>query len=335
MPSRRASAAKSKANSEDAAAPRYHTKTYEKHTPAFKFMSGRLFSNIFIFLGAVVTAVYVERHFRAKGVTLASVDAHYADAEFVAKECASPMPATPCYTQQCGRFVLDDIISVEDVKALRTLASDIMQVSPGGSGGPTILDLHSGALSYKESFINVYPVLKKRDIAIADHPGFEVYRRTRERVQQQLEKAFAVSDLYLTKPTFFSRITNKTALTEHDEYWHDHVDRVTYGSFDYTCLLYLSTYSQHFEGGRFAFNDKDWTTQKHTMFVEPVKGRLSCFTSGLENSHRVEQVTAGTRMALTYGFTCKQAQSIADPSGDAATTDAAVPDHIEQPKTEA
>ena len=82
----------------------------------------------------------------------------------------------------------------------------------------------------------------------------------------------------------------KTALTEHDEYWHEHVDRITYGSFDYTCLLYLSTYNEDFEGGRFAFADQDWTTQKHMTHVEPVQGRLSCFTSGSENKHRVEPV---------------------------------------------
>jgi hypothetical protein len=127
------------------------------------------------------------------------------------------MPASPCYAKECGRFVVDGVVASDDVAALRALASDIMQVSPGGSGGPTILDLHSGrssatcqlgrtapsrpdlcdvpfviqfqvslpfysflvllgALSYKESFINVYPVLKKRDIDIAKHPGFDVYK---------------------------------------------------------------------------------------------------------------------------------------------------------------
>lgn len=36
------------------------------------------------------------------------------------------------------------------------------------------------------------------------------------------------SSIYLTYPTFFSRITNETAKTIHDEYWHPHVDKVIY-----------------------------------------------------------------------------------------------------------
>lgn len=32
--------------------------------------------------------------------------------------------------------------------------------------------------------------------------------------------------LYLTHPTFFSRLTNAPAKTVHDEYWHPHVDKV-------------------------------------------------------------------------------------------------------------
>lgn len=34
------------------------------------------------------------------------------------------------------------------------------------------------------------------------------------------------SKIFLTQPTFFSRITNETAKNIHDEYWHSHVDRV-------------------------------------------------------------------------------------------------------------
>ena len=34
------------------------------------------------------------------------------------------------------------------------------------------------------------------------------------------------SNLYLTSPTFFSRLTNATAKNIHDEYWHEHVDKV-------------------------------------------------------------------------------------------------------------
>lgn len=38
--------------------------------------------------------------------------------------------------------------------------------------------------------------------------------------------------------------------------------------------------------------------------VQPREGRVSVFTSGIENKHYVEKVTSGVRYALTMGFTC-------------------------------
>lgn len=38
--------------------------------------------------------------------------------------------------------------------------------------------------------------------------------------------------------------------------------------------------------------------------IEPREGRVSVFTSGVENKHFVTPVTSGTRYALTMGFTC-------------------------------
>lgn len=51
----------------------------------------------------------------------------------------------------------------------------------------------------------------------------------RQRIQQRIAQAFGISSasMYLTKPTFFSRINNTEAKTTHDEYWHPHVDKVS------------------------------------------------------------------------------------------------------------
>lgn len=53
-------------------------------------------------------------------------------------------------------------------------------------------------------------------------------RDVRQRVQLAIAQAFGISasSLYLTKPTFFSRINSTEARTAHDEYWHAHVDKV-------------------------------------------------------------------------------------------------------------
>lgn len=50
----------------------------------------------------------------------------------------------------------------------------------------------------------------------------------KSKIQHTVAHSFGVDmdRIYLTKPTFFSRMTNKTAKTIHDEYWHPHVDKV-------------------------------------------------------------------------------------------------------------
>ncbi|KAJ0060478.1 hypothetical protein NL108_013406 [Boleophthalmus pectinirostris] len=88
---------------------------------------------------------------------------------------------------------------------------------------------------------------------------FQLYRDVRRRIQETIAHTFALDEnlLFLTKPTFFSRINSTEAKTQHDEYWHPHIDKVTYGSFDYTSLLYLADYGSDFTGGRFIFMDQD------------------------------------------------------------------------------
>ena len=56
-------------------------------------------------------------------------------------------------------------------------------------------------------------------------------RHVKEKIHDAISKEFNVSHdkLYLTKPTFFSRMDTKAAKTPHDEYWHPHIDKVRAG----------------------------------------------------------------------------------------------------------
>lgn len=193
----------------------------------------------------------------------------------------------------------------------------------GGAGGATILDLHSGALSFGRQFVDVYRAAKGTKKTVMSETDLAAYAAAADTVKGAVQNAYNASPIHLTKPTFFSRITSKPAVTEHDEYWHSHVDKSTYGSFDYTCLLYLSDYGHNgnFTGGQFVFEDKG-----APGIVEPRYGRVSCFTSGAENPHHVEHVTSGTRLALTIAFTCNSTHAIPQPSTRAATTGAAIPE---------
>uniref|UniRef100_A0A3B3D3Q5 2-oxoglutarate and iron dependent oxygenase domain containing 3 n=1 Tax=Oryzias melastigma TaxID=30732 RepID=A0A3B3D3Q5_ORYME len=185
-----------------------------------------------------------------------------------------------CTPQKCGRVVTDGVVTREEALA-------------------SILDLHSGALSMGKQFVNIY---RWEGVSVSNVRG---------RIQAAIAEAFGLDPelMYLTKPTFFSRINSTAARTQHDEYWHPHIDKVTYGSFDYTSLLYLSDYGSDFTGGRFIFMDHN-----ANRTVEPRTGRVSFFSSGSENLHRVEKVTWGTRYAITVSFTCDPEHAISDPA---------------------
>ena len=77
-------------------------------------------------------------------------------------------------------------------------------------------------------------------------------RSVKDKVKAAVASHFNLdnSKLFLSHPTFFSELTAVPAVTPHDEYWHDHIDKETYPSFHYTSLLYLSEYKRDFTGGR-------------------------------------------------------------------------------------
>ncbi|XP_031164508.1 urotensin-2 receptor 2 [Sander lucioperca] len=215
-----------------------------------------------------------------------------------------------CTPVKCGRAVTDGVVTREEAQILRRLAERGLALA-GSEGGASILDLHSGALSMGKQFVNIYRYFGDQVRDVFTQEDFQLYRNVRGRIQAVIAETFGLDPtlMYLTKPTFFSRINSTTAKTQHDEYWHPHIDKVTYGSFDYTSLLYLSDYGTDFTGGRFIFMD-----QNNNRTVEPRAGRVSFFSSGTENLHRVEKVTWGTRYAITVSFTCDPAHAIADPA---------------------
>ncbi|KAI8500077.1 2-oxoglutarate and iron-dependent oxygenase domain-containing protein 3 [Branchiostoma belcheri] len=162
-----------------------------------------------------------------------------------------------------------------------------------------------------DSFINLYEMMKRSNHKIVfSEDDFSLYRKVKNRIRSAIAAEFGIEQerLHLTHPTFFSRMTTKPAKTVHDEYWHPHIDKETYGSFDYTSLLYLSDYGSDFTGGRFVFVDKEANST-----VEPRTGRVSFFTSGSENLHFVEKLASGTRFAITVSFSCDKKHAIDDP----------------------
>lgn len=213
-----------------------------------------------------------------------------------------------CVPKTCGRYVTDKLVTEMEALTLLDMAKKGFAFG-GSSGGASILDIHSGALSYKDKFVNMHTIKEANNLF---NPEFiNTYKTVKEKIQHAIAELFQIepNNLFLTHPTFFSKLTNAEPKTSHDKYWLVHIDKETYESFHYTALLYLSDYGADFKGGRFIF--KDIPSNKT---VEPKLGRVSMFTSGGENVHFVERVTTGTRYAITISFTCDIKSSINVPT---------------------
>lgn len=206
-----------------------------------------------------------------------------------------------CLPKKCGRFVTDAIITDQESLELRLLAENIFSlIEP--SGGVAIFDLITGALSNGSQFINFYKLMSNDGNYSIPKEKFNIFETIKDKIINSIAISFGISAnrIHLTRPAFFTRITSKPDRTLNDQYWHEHVDRNTYDGFVYTSLLYLATFNQHFNGGRFIFLDAN----NKNITVEPRFGRVLFFTSGSENRHLVEKVTNGQRFALTIPFTC-------------------------------
>ena len=182
-------------------------------------------------------------------------------------------------------------------------------------------------------------------------PAHRLVQDLQDRARRQIEDDFLLnSEENISRPLIFNSGAMLTRLkAEHvvDEwevnpnhvYWNAHVDKANIASYDYSALLYLNTHVESpppgstnqgqeqmstaftnapahsaingdlgfFEGGEFAFIDED-----ADRVVQPLAGRLVTFSSGLENLHRVEQVTRGTRYVLAMWFTCSEAHRYKD-----------------------
>ena len=240
---------------------------------------------------------------------------------------------SPAAADRCGRIVLDDFASADEVAALAAIAARGMRLG-GGAGGPTILDLVSGALSYKDKFVDVWAAFNSTGQPAFRRRELRVYQAVTERVAEVAARTFGVSGLHLTSPCFFSRISaDKPPTIPNDEYWHSHIDAQQYGSFVYTALLYLSEHERDFEGGELHFlppgRGRSYAAgaggaaaaDAPVARVRPSKGRLVLFTSGAEHPHRVTQVTRGTRLTLTIPFTCSPEAAVGDLLARAAPDD--------------
>lgn len=214
----------------------------------------------------------------------------------------------------CGRRIIDDTFSEDDMEKLQVLVEKGM-AQREAPGGPTILDMNTGYIRDTNGLDNLFA--KENDIY--SEADFALYGKVILQLRNSVVEVFNLSfPLYFTAPTFFTRIDAREpweAREIHDEYWHIHADMNNTEHYQYSGLLYLSTYDEDFTGGRLRFiRDDDSCAASENgaiddadadaeLIVEPLKGRLAIFSSGAENPHHVEKVKTGQRFVLSFWFT--------------------------------
>ncbi|XP_018397403.1 PREDICTED: 2-oxoglutarate and iron-dependent oxygenase domain-containing protein 3-like [Cyphomyrmex costatus] len=179
-----------------------------------------------------------------------------------------------CVPEKCGRVVTDKLVSTTEADILLKVAKSGLYWSES-DGGANIVLLYSGAFSKDQGFVNIYASEVKK---IFNSLDTAIYKVVETKIQHAVARNFGrdINKVYLNKLLFFSRMTNKSAKTIDDEYWHPHVDKELYESLHYTVLLYLSDFNKDFEGGRFIFMDKNGVNTT----VEPRKANTDDASTG-------------------------------------------------------
>lgn len=156
-----------------------------------------------------------------------------------------------------------------------------------------------------------------------------LYVRFIERMRRAIAFEYGL-ELGAIRPrqTFVSRIIGHPDMSRKRDL---HADEASFGQYHYSAVLYLSTHGEDFEGGRFIFSDPppsdDQQRRGAPSSVEVVKGRALSpveptvgsavlFSSGWENMHFVEPLTAGCRFSLPAFFTTQPADGARYHMGD-------------------
>ena len=213
-----------------------------------------------------------------------------------------------CHPKVCNRMVFDDFLDEEGVAKLRSMAERAIEAGRGNGGrpGPTIVDINSGFLRDDEGLEMIYEGEEGSDIFTKEE--YEFYGDVIERIRRTVgaENGLGEGFPVFTAPTFITRIkfdVEWRPKSMHDVYWMPHVDKNNTGHYDYSGLLYLTTYGEDFEGSMFEFvelSDEETTEQQ----IVPKRGRLISFTAGNENPHRLNLIEGGTRFVLSFWFSC-------------------------------
>eukprot|EP00936_MAST-01D_sp_MAST-1D-sp1_P000165 g165.t1 len=108
-----------------------------------------------------------------------------------------------------------------------------------------------------------------------------------------------------------SYVTRISALHSKKTYANIHSDQSSFNRFHFTNTLYLSTHGTDFRGGTLTFFNDNHNyklpggrpMRMASLSVEPAVGRAVLLSSGWENIHQIDRVSAGGRLSIQTFFT--------------------------------
>lgn len=207
------------------------------------------------------------------------------------------------------RVQLDNVISEEECRQIRRLATTITQAGDGyrGKFSPhTPNEKFEGAAVLKALKFGAEGRVPLRSARLF----YDISEKTRKIIESYFRLN---STLYFS----YTHLVCRTALHGQQDQRNDlshpiHADNClldpeanecwkeapAYTYRDYSAILYLNG---DFEGGEFVFTEMDAKTV--TASIKPKCGRMVGFSSGGENPHGVKAVTRGQRCAVAVWFT--------------------------------
>jgi hypothetical protein len=116
---------------------------------------------------------------------------------------------------------------------------------------------------------------------------YDVYRRVKAELEQTYQKQFRLVNCILNK------MVAGASNGMHTD------DQPGYDEPVHTCLIYLSSYNEDFQGGEIYFLKED-------LLIEPQKNMLIFFEGHTERPHEVKKILSGVRETITMQFTVEE-----------------------------
>lgn len=151
--------------------------------------------------------------------------------------------------KKCSRMALDGKVNGEIISRFQTMATKAMKTRPS-YGGATLLDVNTGSLRDTMGLSNIFHSPSN----VFTESELDFFGEINRSLKELFEFQFQVSNLFFTSPSLLVRLDGNRSWVPRgsiDEYWTTKADMNSTASVHYSGILFLSTFSLDFTGGKF------------------------------------------------------------------------------------